>query len=103
MKKTAKWALGLFIIAAGVVSCYKHKRDKQEIMIAQSLENARALIDNEQSITGTWIDTTPQFDTITQKAVYVGAILTEDVQYDFIADTKTGDILFFELTETDIV
>lgn len=96
MKKLFKF-LGLVGIVGASALLYQQYTEKQhQKMVSLALSNVRLQIDELENITGSWVDTTAQFDDSLNDYVFVGAVTTQNHQYDFVASAITGEILLVE-------
>ncbi|MBS4761314.1 hypothetical protein KG089_01160 [Carnobacteriaceae bacterium zg-ZUI252] len=102
MKKTTKVILSLSAIALATMGYAKHVHDHKHEVIEKALHNAKLQLDADEAITGSFIDTTHQIDSLTNEKVFVGAIMTAKKQFDFIASAVTGEILYFEESKADV-
>lgn len=96
MKKLLKF-LGFYgVVGASIVLYQQYKDKKHQKIVSLALNNVRLHIEEQENITGSWIDTTPQFDNLLNEYVFAGAVTTEKHQYDFVASATTGEILLVE-------
>lgn len=96
MKKLLKF-LGFASVVGASAVLYQHYTEKQhQKIVSLALNNVRLHIEEQEEITGSWIDTTAQFDSTLNEYVFAGAVTTKNNQYDFVASANTGEILLVE-------
>lgn len=96
MKKLFKFLGIAGIVGVGAVVYQQYKEQQHQKIVSLVLNNIRLYIEEQEDITGSWINTTAQFDSKLNDSVYVGSVMTKNYQYDFVASANTGEILFVE-------
>lgn len=96
MKKLLKFLGFAGVVGASALLYQQYTERQHQKMVSKALNNVRLHIEDQEDITGSWIDTTVQLDNTLNEYVFVGAVTTKNHQYNFVASAKTGNILLVQ-------